>query len=113
MAIYRVFGTGPGGATGSFDIRAESEAAARNLAVREGLVNTTRVELVEGEHSPDDRSMQAPRLMRHDSRDRQREAPVWTIAKGVCLGLLLWTVVCVVAWVGFFVITMLLFSAAP
>ena len=72
-------------------IRAESEAAARNAAVREGL-NVRSVEQQFNATVPKGADLIDAVPKPRAGVDQLREAPVWTIAKGVFLGLLLWTV---------------------
>ncbi|MEM7755819.1 MAG: hypothetical protein AAF297_09315 [Planctomycetota bacterium] len=101
MALFRVYGLRDGDAAASIVVECDSEAVARNAAVREGFVNTTRIELVEG--TPDEGVVKPKRFSR-GSRPRDLtkldRQPVWTIAKGVFVGLALWTgFMIAVAWV--------------
>ncbi|MEM1186057.1 MAG: hypothetical protein AAGI53_13790 [Planctomycetota bacterium] len=92
MPLFRVFGLRDEDTESSVLIECASEAVARNAAVREGFINTTRVELVEGDVDEDPvrpvrlnpMSPSKPDLTKFDRR------PVWVIAQGVFWGLMLW-----------------------
>ena len=92
MVIFRVHGfRGSEGET-SILVECSSEAVARNAAVREGFTNTTKVELIEGEAEGD--VVSVPRFTagsRSEDLSKFQRQPVWTIAKGVFFGLLMWT----------------------
>jgi hypothetical protein len=100
MSIFRVHGLDEQGEPRSIFVEAASEAVARNTAVREGLINTTRVELVEGDPDGDVVTARPSRAFRDRVEDKLRDKPVLTIAQGVFLGLLMWTVFVIV--LGFF-----------
>jgi len=92
MPVFRVYGLRSGEDQGSILVECASEAVARNAAIREGFINTTSVELVEGEVDED--PVRPVRLSRRlpskpdlTKFDRQ---PVWVIAQGVFWGLMLW-----------------------
>lgn len=91
MPIFRVHGVDENGNPASVDVECSSEAVARNTAIRRGLVNTERVEIVGAD--------EAREVFRPAPPTRIRLAPVsldsnsvLTIAAGVFLGLLAWTV---------------------
>ena len=92
MAIFRVYGFRAPGESESILVECDSEAVARNAAIREGFTNTTKVELVEGQVGED--VTRVPRLNPGrgpaDLTKFQRQ-PVWTIAQGVFVGLAMWT----------------------
>ncbi|MDX9910329.1 MAG: hypothetical protein RBS39_00715 [Phycisphaerales bacterium] len=104
MAIFRVSGYNAQGEVASIVVEAASEAVARSEAVRQGLVNTTRVDVLS--IAPDeDAVVRVPRpthaTRRPAAYDPLRDAPVWTIAKGVFLGLLLWAIFVFALWLMF------------
>jgi len=100
MAVFRVYGFRVPGGTSSILIECDSEAVARNQAVREGFTNTTKVELVEGD--PGEVDVRVPRRAiqigrRAPGEDKLRTQPILTIALGVFCGLFLWTLFLFVA----------------
>jgi len=88
--IFRVFGKRGDGSETSVDIECDSEAVARNEAVRFGLVNTTRVEVVAPEAATEN-EVRTPRAARHRESwprpvlPRQRGTH-WGIGKAFELG---------------------------
>ena len=99
MPIFRVRGQSSRGAnseTRTVYIECPSEAVARNEAISLGLANTTRVVAMEREDLPPDVTVHRPRT-RFRTRPRGGtsellERPVRTIATGVFVGLLAWSI---------------------
>jgi len=91
MPIFRVHGSNAKGGQTHVDVECASEAVARNTAIRHGLVNTERVEIV-GEDRTSEVVHPAPSMRIRLVPVSLDSNSVLTIAAGVFLGLLAWTV---------------------
>ncbi|USN98227.1 MAG: hypothetical protein H6810_08550 [Phycisphaeraceae bacterium] len=90
MSIFRVHGIDQRGETTRFDVECGSESAARKVAVRHGIEYIARVEATDADHAIDVIHPEVRVESRHSHRKLDRN-PVMTIAAGVFLGLLMWT----------------------